>query len=352
MVSQTLRNALISTLSSRPVSALATNIIGTGTPIFMLHRTYPDATPHKKQTPSYLRACLDYLRKNGYHFISVTDILLSIKNNTALPKKSIAFTIDDGFIDQAALAAPVFLDFRCPVTIFLITGFLDGELWPWFSKVEYLIKNASINRLQLQLNGIDLVYPLTTDSEKKRACRQLLAYIKQQPWTQVDTILANISTVTNVPLPEQAPEDSRPMSWATARELEHAGISFGPHTRTHHILSRVSDEQSREEINHSWARLKAELKNPTPVFCYPNGEKEDFGEREIDFIKTTEMLGAISTIPMQYSSKFNEADVIYKLPRYSLPNDFNIFKMYSSWIEFAKDRLRKSRMVNNNKTAP
>lgn len=347
MLKQTLRNALIKTLSSRPVSAVATSVLGTGTPIFMLHRTYPDATPHKKQTPGYLRECLGYLRKNGYHFISVTDILLSIKNNTALPKKSIAFTIDDGFIDQAALAAPVFLDFKCPVTIFLITGFLDGELWPWFSKVDYLINNARVNRLQLQHKGIDLVYPLTTDSKKTRARHHLHAYFKQQLWTEVDTILADISAAVNVPLPEQAPEDSRPMSWATARELEHAGISFGPHTRTHPILSRVSDEQSSEEINHSWTRLKAELTNPAPIFCYPNGEQEDFGEREIDIVKSTDMLGAISTIPMQYSTQFNEADVRYKLPRYSLPDDFNFFKMYSSWIEYAKDRVRKSRMTNN-----
>ena len=340
MIKKLVKNTFISTLSSQPVDHLATRIFGMGIPIFMLHRTYPENTANKKQTPAYLRQCLDYLKKKGFHFVSVEDILLSFRNNTILPEKSIAFTIDDGFMDQAALAVPVFIEYKCPVTIFLITGFIDGELWPWFSKVEYLIKRTTVKRLHIEHNSTDRIYSLTTDCEKKRATRELMELIKQQPWEQLDALLSGISDAAKLSLPAQPPEEYRPMSWDTARELEAKGISFGPHTRAHPILSRVSDELSQVEIIHSWQRLKAELKNPSPVFCYPNGCQDDFGKREIEFIKATDMLGAISTIPMQFNSKSGEVDLIYKMPRYSLPDTFDDFRMYSSWIEFMKEKVR------------
>lgn len=340
MSQQTIKNLLTTILTSKPVSSIASKITGTGIPIFMLHRIFPDNTPNKKQTPAYLRKCLGYLKDNGYTVLSIADILFSIKNHHPLPHKTVAFTIDDGFYDQASLAASVFIEFNYPVTIFLITDFLDGRLWPWFSKVEHLIKNSKTKSIEFHVKGNSTTYSLTSTKEKRLTTHEILKIIKTLPWNEVAQILEHLSTITQVDIPNSPPEAYKPMTWATARELEKNRVTFGPHTQTHPILSMVGDEQSSMEINQSWQRLKEELVAPSPVFCYPNGMPNDYGKREIETIKQTDMLGALSTTHMLFKPDSGNPDVLYNLPRFSFPDNFHDFKIYCSWIEHAKESYR------------
>ncbi|MEJ2452248.1 MAG: polysaccharide deacetylase family protein [Gammaproteobacteria bacterium] len=341
MYRQLIKDLLVPGLASRWISSIASGMLGYGIPIFMLHRIYPDNLPGQNQTPAYLRKCLTYLKGNGYHFVSVAEIIQSVIHNTTLPDKSVAFTIDDGFHDQASLAAPIFIEFKCPATIFLITDYLDGKLWPWFSQVQYMIETTKVRAIEFGTTQEKTSYPLASDKQKRYAIHAISELIKRIDWSRLDTTLAALSNITEVEIPDDPPDHYKPMTWSLARKLEEQGIMFGPHTLTHPILSRVSDEQSHQEIAQSWQRLKQELQNPAPVFCYPNGDQSDYGQREIEILKKTDMLGAVSTIPMQYSPESTEVDIAYNLPRYGLPGYFTDFLMYCSWIEFAKEKIRK-----------
>ena len=337
-----IKNSLISALSSSWISAIATKFVGGGIPIFMMHQIYPDNTPGDKITPSYLRKCLSYLKEHNYNFVSIADILLYLKNNRPLPPKPVAFTIDDGFVEQATLAAPIFIEFKCPVTIFLITGFLDGQLWPWFSKVKYLLQSTTIRSFDFPSNNSKISYSLTNDNDRHAATQNIREYLKRLSGDSIDQAINKLAEITQTSLPIEPPDGFKPMTWPQARQLEETGIvSFGPHTLSHPILSRVSDEQSFTEINLSWQRLKSELKNPCPLFCYPNGLATDFGKREIEIIKKTDMKAALSTIPahLQLNAITNSPDKLFSLPRYNLPTDIYDFIMYSSWIELLKEKL-------------
>lgn len=342
MHKQILKKVLVPTLCSKPVSYVVSKLFEKGIPIFMLHRVYPDNTPRERHTPSYLRKCLTYLKKNNYHFASVSDILESIHHGTTLPRNTVAFTIDDGFYDQASLAAPVFVEFNCPVTIFLITDFIDGKMWPWFSKVDYLLENSYANSIFFNFGTETVQFPLNTPKEKSLARAKILKYIKTLSWDLVDKKLLELSKATQLDIPAVAPNESKPMTWSMARELENTCVSFGPHTLTHPILSKVNDLQANREIFESWKRMKEELKNPAPVFCYPNGNISDYGHREIDIVRNAELLGAVSTIPKQLRPDSMEPDEQYYLPRYGLPDNFLDFQMYSGWIEGAKEKFRGS----------
>ena len=105
----------------------------------MLHRITVEGQQYTGTTPDHLRRCLSYLKKTGYTFVSLEELILALKNQTALPDKPVVFTMDDGFYDQAEIGIPIFLEFECPVTMFLISGMLDGDLWPWDDQVVYLI---------------------------------------------------------------------------------------------------------------------------------------------------------------------------------------------------------------------
>ena len=335
-----LKKLLIPILTSQPISAFASQLTRAGVPIFMLHRMSPDNDPQHAITPSYLRRCLQYLKDNNYTFLSMEDIFNAIREQQPLPNKSVAFTIDDGFIDQATLAAPVFAEFECPATIFLISGFVDNQIWPWYSQVEYIVTNCKVANIELNMPHNSVNFATSTEKQKYHTSRMLLEQIKTVDWRHVPQILQDLSRVAQVSIPDSPPEDSKPMSWEMARSLEKSGIRFGPHTVTHPILARVDDQQSLNEITQSWQRLTQELAHPSPIFCYPNGQLSDFGPREINTVRDNGFIGAVSTVPEQVDPNSTHHDYLYRLPRYGLPPSFLDFKSMCSWIEHVKERLR------------
>jgi peptidoglycan/xylan/chitin deacetylase (PgdA/CDA1 family) len=66
---------------------------------------------------------------------------------------------------------------------------------------------------------------------------------------------------------------SRWMSWDQVRALRAEGFEIGAHTCTHPDLATLSDAEVEREISSSKARLEAELEEPTVLFSYPYGRK-------------------------------------------------------------------------------
>lgn len=337
-----LKNLFVPLLASRPVSAVASRLLGNGVPIFMLHRISRTSITRHSLTPAYLRRCLKYLLKHGYHFVSLGEIIAFLEGKAELAPNAVAFTMDDGFADQAELAAPVFIEFNCPVTIFVVTGMLDGDLWPWFNQVEYLVANARANVIQLELADGTRTFRLDTRKARYRSKRAILELLKPMHPEATAELLDRLSATTMTPIPASAPEQFRAITWDTARELEGRGVVFGPQTISHPILSTLSDEEAIREINGSWQRLGEELAAPCPVFCYPNGTPADYGEREIAAVKAAGLRAAVSAVPGYIEDNSPAANNPYNLPRITLPATFCDFRQYCSWIEYAKNMLRST----------
>lgn len=67
------------------------------------------------------------------------------------------------------------------------------------------------------------------------------------------------------------------LSWDEVREMASSGlVSYGSHTASHRILTTLSRDEVREELERSRARLLAEdAADPDFIpFCYPNGEQD------------------------------------------------------------------------------
>ena len=337
---QQLKNILLPFLTSRPITAIATHLFGSGIPIFTLHRMATDKLPSRGHSPEFLRQSLQLLKDNGHTFISLEDILAATRGEIELPPKPVAFTIDDGFYDQASIAAPIFLEFNCPVTFYLITGLVDMESWPWVSQVSYLVENARTDVIRLDIPNNKLEFSISGNKQNSLADRSIRETLKYLDDDLIQSIIEQLSHETQVSLPSTPPEEYSPLTWDTARELERKGISFGPHTVSHPILSKVNNRQSEHEIADSWKRIKQELTNPVPIFCYPNGRTCDYGVREIEFIRKAGLIGAVSTIPEQVDMNNQSDQYEFNLPRLGFPTSLQDLIQYSTWIEHAKNSIR------------
>lgn len=333
---QTLKNFIVPFLSCSPVSTIAERLVTPGIPVFMFHRFNSPENAVCGHDLEHLEKCLRYLKKNNYNFITIEQLITAIREKKTLPKRSVAFTIDDGFLDHATVAAPIFIKHQCRVTIFLISGLLDGELWPWDDKVAYIINNTRLSDIQIELAERSEHYQINDDASRNLAISSIQNWLKTLDATDIDSHIDIISGACDVPLPIEPPGNYQAMSWQQARELEQEGVYFAPHTRTHRILSRLNSSDATNEVVHSWTRLQDELVSPSPVFCYPTGRHQDYTSRDIEAIRQSGLIGAVATEPSFVNPESDDPDYLYKLPRFGFPNNYLDFVQYSSWIERAK----------------
>lgn len=287
------RRAVPALLAS-PIGRLALAPVRRGrATIFMLHRFRHDARGVIGHDPAAVRDVLAYLRRAGYPLLSLNDLFRSLIGDGPPLNGGVAFTIDDGYADHAEVAAPVFAEFDCPVTTFVTSGFLDGTLWMWWDRIEHAFDHTQRSSATLNFDGTTLTYAWSDASGRVSAQADFIDRCKQVGDAAKHEGIARLAAALEVDLPAVPPARYAPMTWDQLRSAERRGMTFGPHTITHPILSRATDAQAPAEIEGSWKRLQAEASDPVAVFCYPNGQPGDFGQRELAALRSLGLLGAV-----------------------------------------------------------
>ncbi|QSP93669.1 polysaccharide deacetylase family protein [Marinobacter salinisoli] len=310
-------------------------------PVFMIHRmTTEDSNAVGRLSVNTLRRHLSYLRDNGFHVLSMGELWRFISEGQAVPPKSVAFTIDDGFSDHSDLAAKVFDEFGFVLNFFVITGFLDRKLWPWDDQLAFGLAHAKRRKAKLRLPSGDLYcidLRVKTRGQQVRALRNCLKQECQSdvyPWLK-----SELFSELGVPFPEDIPADYAPMSWEDARALVRQGHGVYPHTYSHRILASLEPEEQLFEIRESFSRVSDEIGGPVRVFAYPTGRKSDYDSTAIDCLKRTEADMSFTTTPGYVKEGVNP----YEIPRFSLPESHDQFKQIVNRFEAFKERIRAVR---------
>jgi peptidoglycan/xylan/chitin deacetylase (PgdA/CDA1 family) len=218
------------------------------------------------------------------HFqpVSMAQVERALHGCGTLPPKALAITVDDGYRDFLSIAFPVFREFELPVTVYLISGFLDGELWPWWDRVEFAVQNTRRPFVDVTLNGGRRL-PLQMAAEKTESYQELCAASVKIPNRERLAFLARVPEMFGVEIPVTAPGEYAALTWDEVRMMHNAGMEFGAHSRTHPILPSLEDAASiQTEIADSKLRIEEELRAPVLHFCYPNG---DFDDRVVAAVK-------------------------------------------------------------------
>ena len=289
-------------------------------PIFFLHRFASADAGNPGHDVEVLRANLEWLRANRCTVLPLVELLDRLEEGAPIDR-TLALTVDDGYADFAEVAAPVFAEFDCPVTVFLTTGLADGE-WMWWDRLTIALE--ALGRAPEARDIARRIKPLSH--------RQLLA--------EVDAIVGE----AGVTFPPTLPRRFATMTWDDVRRLGRNGVTFGPHSVTHPILSRVGAREAEFEITESWRRLRAEVPDAAiPVFCYPNGEPGDFGRREEDFVAALGMRAALTTGPGYVSHRdfaVGRPASRYRLDRFWYADDRTSLVQVVSGLERAKMVVR------------
>src|SRR5512140_309076 len=84
-------------------------------PILCYHRFGPRASK-LTVTRAAFEQQMDYLERNGYHVVTLAQLRAFLEGKEALPRKSVAITIDDGYRSTYDIAFPVLRQHGFPAT--------------------------------------------------------------------------------------------------------------------------------------------------------------------------------------------------------------------------------------------
>lgn len=257
----------------RPLGGLhiAKLLTATHPKIFMYHRVNPRGEGGAMTCETF-REQLKIIKRDFQPML--LSGLLGPKNAGERKRNSVVITFDDGYDDFYHHAFPILLEEQVPATIFVATGFIDGEVWLWPDQIAYLLERTDVKQVVVKGLGEVSIMP-----DWRTAWHQIADYCLALPNKKKLQLIAEMASLLNVVLPKLPPDTSRPLTWEQLRQMSKTGlVEVGSHSHTHPVMSRLDYDELEREIALPQSRITSEIGQAKPFFCYPNGQPSDYTE--------------------------------------------------------------------------
>ncbi|MDX2201908.1 MAG: polysaccharide deacetylase family protein [Hyphomicrobiaceae bacterium] len=333
-----LKAALLLLHSTGLARAFAPATRGRGA-IFMLHSVSPerpsrfDPNGILRVTPGFLEEAILATRAAGHDIVSLDEAVRRLAEQQ--PGAPFAcFTLDDGYRDNLLYAYPIFKRHQAPFTIYVATDFCDGSGDLWWIVLENAIRAAS--RLDVSIGGERLTLDTGTPRQKSEAFAAIYWPLRKLPEREMRAIVRGIA--------RDAGYDPAPlcgdliMTWDEVRELaKDPLVTIGAHTRSHLALAKLTEEEAREEIAGSVARIEQELGVRCRHFAFPYGDASAAGPREFELARALGLATAVTTRKGVVGEAVRGA--LCALPRVSLNGDYQKARFVSVYLTGLPFRL-------------
>ncbi len=223
--------------------------------------------------------------KNQFDVVSLEQAL-GLLAGGSLNRDCVVITFDDGYQDNYRLAFPILCRSKIPATVFLITGLIGTDHVPWYDECrEYLeafatTKTAPIRQTEdpilVQIQKI-LSSRGKIDTKVERAT-DFLKTVNHRRRQEVLQLMRSRFQGTH-----SNKRRFRMMNWDQVREMACHGVTFGSHTVTHPVLTRMGANEAERQLTISKQNLEKKLATPCDAFAFPNG---DFDPGIIEILKS------------------------------------------------------------------
>lgn len=95
-------------------------------PVLMYHHFEEVSKEGTVVSASRFREQISAMREEGYHAVSIRQVLDYVQNDSPLPEKPVLITMDDGYTSNLTIAAPVLEEYGMCAAVFVI-GINEGE---------------------------------------------------------------------------------------------------------------------------------------------------------------------------------------------------------------------------------
>ncbi|MDT6941313.1 polysaccharide deacetylase family protein [Brucella pseudogrignonensis] len=290
--------------------------------IFTLHHVRPqqdkifDPNDILSITPDFLEVSIRVALEQGLTPVHLHD-LPDLLNNTTDKRNFVAFTLDDGYKNNAEFAVPIFRKFNIPYTIFISPGFVDRSRTIWWETAAALTREASSFRFDFGA-GTETVQ-CQTYTEKFTAFQRLanlVQSINEDVAVQRIDNAARANQISPINIVDELIMSTSDIQSLASDPFAH----FGAHTVNHINLKRATSIRLKQEVEDSISLLN-QITGQTPrSFSYPYGWKTAVSERESNAIADVGIRVAVTTQPGILTSE--SLTQLTTLPRVSLNGRF------------------------------
>lgn len=254
-----------------------------------------------------------------YKVIPLAELIEAQAKGLKLPDNAVVLTFDDGYASNYHLALPILKKLGLHATVFVTTGFLDGDEMLWFQRVDLALGRTRKEWIDWEINGKTIRLYLGTRELRQESLKLLMPELKLLSITALGSEVDRLEEALEVATPrmvEELPSVMQPMTWDMACDMALSGhVDIGGHTHTHPILSRCDSMTMRAEISTCRDRIFAEVGDFPASFCYPNGSAEDYTRETMLLVREAGFKAACTMV----SGRVDQHSSLFHLPRYGSP---------------------------------
>lgn len=211
-----------------------------------------------------------------FKIVSLSKILSSIEKNEAIPDKSIAITIDGGWVDNFVYAYPIVKKYNVPISCFIPTSVINTDELFWEDKVMVILLHLKNNNMPLPMFEIfpeNIKNAIKSNSANLEITVEIIFLfilaLNTLDLKQRLTILFSLSEIFNR-LNGGYPNEPTYLSWEEVRIMENSGVFFGSLGNIPNFFSDLEPAAMKIDIEQSFEILKSRINKVFPIFAFPD----------------------------------------------------------------------------------
>ena len=207
--------------------------------------------------PAQFAAQLEFLKKH-YRIVP-----LSAYREEVLPERALVITFDDGFRSVYQHAFPILKAGRIPATCYLNTDTIGNRSMIWLNELTWFLHRHPLRAGPIVSAWLGSARPL---SRAKMIVGLIAGYDRRGIAALLDELRRSIGIAPGC----LAREACLYLDRQEIEEMAQNGITFGNHSASHAVLSRLSEEECRQELSTARDALQ-NLPGSIPSLAYPFG---------------------------------------------------------------------------------
>lgn len=228
----------------------------------------------------------------------------------------VVITIDDAYMDFYDIAFPLLIKNGMTATLFVSTGFVDSKRWFWWDALRFVLAERKGERKTYCHNELAFCIDTGTEIDADRTWNLLADYCLGAHDSERSRFIGEFASFMGVSLPAAPLPEYDQMGWDHILEVSRNGVEIGSHTVNHEIMTRLGNDEKKEELELSKDIIEKRLGEKVRTFSYPNGKRRDYDRKTMDLLRRLGYIGAVVSHEGIYFS-----GEPYAIPRYSVSDD-------------------------------
>lgn len=234
---------------------------------------------------------LDEIARSGWSVLNLSDAVARLSEGT-LSTPSVALTFDDGFAQTIKHAEPLLRARSMQATVFVATELMRSGRPPWFTDVIRFLRNTSKSEIQFFGHKLAICSP----AERSRANQLIQSVLKELHPKAVESLLLDFADALGVAACADVPDYRTLTSEQCASAADCGTFSFGAHSASHSIHTKLSRAELEIEIADSVLAMRDICGEESSLYAYPNGRRRDFSDLCKFILRKQNVSAAFSTI--------------------------------------------------------